>query len=318
MKSIYKQLAITLILAIIGINLAHAVVPKGKMVNPKIITKQAVVLGGSAFSAKWLAPAVASYQVWVQVPSGSTASNAVYRIYPKGTSVSNIVCSSTDSTYPCFEATVDQMTAIKGWVQMTLNNDTNTAWDFNAFGFVTVNAGATSNTELLGVAQTRFVDVTPVDTNPLAIGQAYQGGIIFYLDTTKAHGLIAAPADQSTGIHQWYNGTYKVTGATGTAIGTGQANTNAIITAQGAGSYAAKLCDDLVVGGYSDWFLPSKDELNELYKNKAVVGGIAGARNWSSSETGSNYAWYQDFGSGDQPNGDKAILPFTVRAVRAF
>ncbi len=111
--------------------------------------------------------------------------------------------------------------------------------------------------------------VTPVETNPLAIGQAYQGGIIFYLDRAKAHGLIAAPADQSTGI-QWYNGTNKVTGATGKAIGMGQANTNALITAQGAGSYAAKLCDDLVLGGYRDWFLPSKDELNELYKNKVA------------------------------------------------
>jgi len=316
MKSIYKQLAIALILAVIGISLAHAVVPKGKMVNPKISIKQTVVLGGSAFSAKWLAPAVANYQVWVQVPRGSTASNAVYRIYPKGTSVSNIVCSSTDSTYPCFEATVDQMTAIKGWVQLTLNNDTNTAWDFNAFGFVRVNAGATSNTELLGVAQTRFVDVTPVDTNPLAIGQAYQGGIIFYLDSAKAHGLIAAPADQSTGI-QWYNGTYTVTGATGTAIGTGQANTNAIITAQGAGSYAAKLCDDLVVGGYSDWFLPSQNELNELYKNKVVVGGFAGAWYWGSSENVYGHAWDQDFGSGDQYDYDK-YYPGTVRAVRAF
>ena len=316
MKSIYKQLAITLILAVIGISLAHAVVPKGKMVNPKISTKQAIVLGGSAFSAKWLAPAVAKYQVWVQVPRGSTASNAVYRIYTKGTSVSNIVCSSTDSTYPCFEATVDQMTAIKGWVQLTLNNDTNTAWDFNAFGFVTVNAGATSNTELLGVAQTRFVGVTPVETNPLAIGQAYQGGIIFYLDSAKAHGLIAAPADQSTGI-QWYNGTYTVTGATGTAIGTGQANTNALITAQGAGSYAAKLCDDLVLGGYRDWFLPSKDELNELYKNKVVVGGFAGAWYWSSSEFDGSLAWIQRFGSGVQFDGSKSSA-LAVRAVRAF
>ena len=315
MKSIYKQLAITLILAVIGISLAHAVVPEGKMVNPKISTKKAVVLGGSAFSAKWLAPAVASYQVWVQVPGGSTSSNVVYRIYPKGNAVANTVCSSTDATYPCFEATVDQTAATNGWVQMTLNNDTKTAWDFSSLGYITVSAGTTNNTELLGVSQLRFVDVTPINTN-LAIGQAYQGGIIFYLDSAKAHGLIAAPADQSTGI-QWYNGTYTVTGATGTAIGTGQANTKAIITAQGAGSYAAKLCDDLVVGGYSDWFLPSQNELNELYKNKVVVGGFAGAWYWGSSENVYGHAWDQDFGSGDQYDYDK-YYPGTVRAVRAF
>jgi hypothetical protein len=52
---------------------------------------------------------------------------------------------------------------------------------------------------------------------------------------------MAATADQNIGIH-WYNGSYVVTGATGTAIGTGQANTTAIVTIQEAGSYAAQLC----------------------------------------------------------------------------
>ena len=66
--------------------------------------------------------------------------------------------------------------------------------------------------------------------DPLAIGDTYQGGIIFYLDGNGG-GLIAAEADQSSGI-QWYNGSYVTTGATGTAIGTGSANTDAIILAQ--------------------------------------------------------------------------------------
>jgi hypothetical protein len=63
--------------------------------------------------------------------------------------------------------------------------------------------------------------------------------------------LIAATADQNTGI-QRYNGSYVATGATGTAIGTGQANTTAIVEKQGAGSYAAKLCHGLTDGGYND------------------------------------------------------------------
>ena len=79
--------------------------------------------------------------------------------------------------------------------------------------------------------------------NNLVIGLSYQGGIIAYIDSTGQHGLIAATADQSEGI-QWYNGTNIVTGATGTAIGTGLTNTNAIIAAQGSGSYAASIARD--------------------------------------------------------------------------
>ena len=76
------------------------------------------------------------------------------------------------------------------------------------------------------------------------------------------------------------------TGATGTAIGTGQANTTAIVTTQGAGSYAAQLCNDLTVGGYNDWFLPSKDELDLMYENLYLqeVGGFTDDYYWSSSE----------------------------------
>jgi hypothetical protein len=76
-----------------------------------------------------------------------------------------------------------------------------------------------------------------------SIGQNYGGGIIFYLDGTGKHGLIAAPSDQSAVL--WGAGTI-ITNATGTAVGTGQANTTSIINAQGVGSYAASICDQLV------------------------------------------------------------------------
>jgi uncharacterized caspase-like protein len=124
------------------------------------------------------------------------------------------------------------------------------------------------------------------------------GGIIFYDKGSVSDGwryLEAAPKDQSTGI-QWYNGSNKDV-STSTAIGSGKANTDAIIAAQGSGNYAATLCRNLTIGGFSDWFLPSKDELNLMYTNlkKANLGGFGGSWLWSSSQNVDYNAWGQRF-----------------------
>jgi len=188
-----------------------------------------------------------------------------------------------------------------------------------------------------GTNQDLKVDFTPTDAETyntasktvkinvtIAIGDNYQGGKVAYISVSgdpgyvagQIHGLIAAPGDQSTGI-QWYNGSYTITGATATALGTGNDNTATIVASQGVGNYAAKLCSDLVLGSYSDWFLPSKDELNKLYINRVAIGGFASENYWSSSEAGINSAWKQQLTNGLQgmlyKNND-----YYVRAVRAF
>ena len=186
-----------------------------------------------------------------------------------------------------------------------------------------VTAGTNVSVTGSGTTASPYV-VNATGATALAIGDSYQGGIIFWLDATGQHGLIAATADQSTGI-QWYNGTYRYTGTTGDGLYAGSMNTAMIVATQMSdnqtGNFAAKVCADysVTVGGviYGDWYLPSKYELNLLYLQKAVVGGFASAYYWSSSEYSNNFAWYQNFDSGFQGYGNK-VNSTSVRAVRAF
>jgi len=150
------------------------------------------------------------------------------------------------------------------------------------------------------------------------------GGLVFYDKGKTSKGwryLEAAPSDASSGI-QWYNGDY-IDVKTDKAIGSGMANTVAIIAAQGSGAYAAQLCHDLNTGGLSDWFLPSKDELNLLYTvfDQNGQGGFAKKWYWSSSQYNDGYgyggAWVQHFDVGIQGSPYKNNS-YYVRAVRAF
>ena len=141
------------------------------------------------------------------------------------------------------------------------------------------------------------------------------GGKVFYLsDATGLHGLEAAPVDQSTGVEWGCYGT--LVGGTGTAVGTGKANTVAIKAKCGAGT-AAQVAANYSLNGFTDWYLPSEDELHLLYAQEVVVGGFANFIYWSSTEFDALYAWDHLFGKGGRGYDNKgATLP--VRAVRAF
>jgi len=149
----------------------------------------------------------------------------------------------------------------------------------------------------------------------LEIGMKHEGGVIFYLDATKEHGLIAAQADQSSAL-QWGCKSYFLNGTLPT-IGSGKANTDTIVAQCGESSIAAKVCHDLVLNGYNDWFLPSKDELFIMEAFRDSIGGFTGGgQYWSSTQYGITKAWSHSFGSSAAFN-EKAFT-YRVRAIRKF
>ena len=159
------------------------------------------------------------------------------------------------------------------------------------------------------------------DTGPSGVG------IVFYITDGGLHGLEVAPVDQST-FEAWIEGgsTLKTkNGNTSTAIGTGLANSNAIIDQTGHTGSAAQVCRSYNGGGLTDWYLPSKDELAAIWDNLVDdgtgsnngVGGFAENLYWSSSEGSSGHAWNQFFLDGFQYFNFKNYAS-RVRAVRAF
>jgi len=164
------------------------------------------------------------------------------------------------------------------------------------------------------------------------IGEHTQGGIVFYTDNTGTHGMVYTDSSIANTI-PWYNGSYVVTNATGIAMGTGSQNTAAIVSAQSSGNYAAALCSNLTYGGYSDWYLPSPDEFNQiLLSNPTYLIGLWGSYYWSSAEVDANNAYLitvTNLGYYGKLAYDKSTtagpgqivgttIPVEVRAVRQF
>jgi hypothetical protein len=161
-------------------------------------------------------------------------------------------------------------------------------------------------------------------------GKTYGGGLIFYMDTLTGTGLVVAPPFWNGGNDPdptgpwgcWLN---NLPGAEGTAIGTGAQNTIDIEAGCGTSGIAADLCANLVLNGFNDWFLPSKDELNEMYLKVGQgaagpnqnIAGFANGSYWSSSEENNMWSWLHDFNVNLQYFDEKDFW-LRVRPARAF
>ena len=181
----------------------------------------------------------------------------------------------------------------------------------------------------LSVLSQQLDSVLNAPCTPLyQLGDMLEGGIVFYVDATGEHGLVAAQEDLE-GTYEWGCYQQSVSGADSQWIGSGLQNTMDI-TNQGCetedgGITAAQAALDAEINGYSDWYLPSRDELYQMYLNIGQgglnannnIGGFENNWYWSSSEFSSYYAWPVNFSNGNS-NYYYKTNTFRVRVIRAF
>ena len=154
----------------------------------------------------------------------------------------------------------------------------------------------------------------------MPIGDTFQGGIIVYIlqpgdlnySASTERGIIVSASDVSSGV-KWYNGSYGVkTSANDKVVRTGSSNTTKIVNTQGAGSYAAQVCQDLSLNTYTDWQLPSIDELKILYSARSLTGAY-----WSSTEYEAGWNYVRVVNDGQEGSRAKNVT-LKVRAVRYY
>jgi hypothetical protein len=188
---------------------------------------------------------------------------------------------------------------------------------------------ATTTTTIVAVSTSTTVALTCATGGSCAVGDTGPGGgIVFYVDLTRepvAQYLEAACAgwqnncDGTTADPEAEWGCYGtvISGADGLVIGTGELNTTDILAGCLTAGIAADLADSYSHNSLDDWFLPSLDELIQMYIERTAIGGFSTGYYLSSSEADFDVAWFLNFYDNIQTNGPKHGETY-VRPVRAF
>jgi len=180
------------------------------------------------------------------------------------------------------------------------------------------------NLELLACYHPEFGFACNGDSLDLYLGQEAYGGIVFYIDNSGVHGLVGAMED--LGNLYWGCSSEEIVGADGVEIGTGYQNTLDIVAGCSETPIAASEALAYESGGYSDWYLPSRDELVEMYSvmgNGGSFQNLGGQQSLygSSSEGDYDSWWLVDFGNDGYcgyGGGSNKHNPFHARAIRSF
>jgi hypothetical protein len=214
------------------------------------------------------------------------------------------------TTSPASSAALDISSSTKGFLPPRMRAEQMVAISSPATGLMVYNTSMNKPNYWDG-SEWRVFDGT------YNIGQSYAGGIIFWIDGSGEHGLLIAAANQSEGA-SW--GCPGASISTQDGIGWGQSNTTNIVAGCSTSGIAARICDNLVLNGYSDWFLPSLGELTQMWQTSGNIGGWTTGYYWSSSQNDANNGkalYFYGASNGlisDLPKSESHV----VRCIRGF
>jgi hypothetical protein len=222
-----------------------------------------------------------------------------------------------------------------GAIKLDSVSGTLTVRDAYLFNFE-INPSITATIDVSNGTNTEAVDVTvtlsDVDEIPAVIGDYRDGGVVFWVNPLDIHqGMVCTMNDVAASSAEWgcwdLFDPLQIDGAYGTAIGTGAQNTIDIEAECATDGTAADICATLSLEGYSDWFLPSRDEMLAIYENKTAINATSVSNGgnefsesvvyWTSSQVSASNAYDFYFLNGQYLSVVKINL-FSVRAARAF